>query len=142
MIGMASATYRMGVGALAGLLVLAGCETAFVGEAPSGRYDLVRVEGRGLPFARDAGRCRTTISGGHFELDSLARRFVLDLSAANSCGGPATMRETGSYLRRGGTLTLETEGPAQRRIVARESGRTISLAYDGLDLGFIRPRSH
>jgi hypothetical protein len=122
------------------LLLLAGCETAFVGEAPSGRYELVRVEGRAPPFERDRGGCRQTVSGGHFELDSLARRFVLDLRAANSCGGSATIRETGSYLRRGGTLALETESAPARRITARESGRAISLAYDGLDLRFTRPR--
>jgi hypothetical protein len=141
MTGLTTATCRIGAGFLAaGLTVLAGCETAFVGEAPSGRYELVRVEGRALPFERDRGACRKTVSGGHFELDSIARRFVLDLRAVNSCGGSGTVRETGSYLRRGGTLNLETEGATPRRITARESGRTVSLAHDGLDLRFTRSR--
>jgi hypothetical protein len=126
---------------VAAALLLAGCETAFVGEAPSGRYELVRVEGRPLPFERDLGACRKTVSGGHFELDSIARRFALDLRTANSCGGSGAVRETGSYLRRGRTLTLETESPAPRRIMAHESGRTVSLAHDGLDLRFTRSRS-
>jgi hypothetical protein len=120
------------------VLSLAGCETAFVGEAPSGRYELVRVDGRALPFARSVGGCSRTVTAGHFELDSVARRFGLELSGTDSCAGAASVRESGTYLRRGGTLTLETEGPARRSLTAFESGRTVSLRHEGLALRFTR----
>lgn len=122
--------------AAAGLLLLAGCETALVGEAPSGRYELVRVEGQALPYARDRGGCRQIISAGHFELDPIARRFAMELDTTSSCAGGETIREAGTYLRRGGTLTLETDGPFPRSFAASESGRTLSLSHRGLALRF------
>jgi hypothetical protein len=126
--------------ALAGaLLLLPACETAFVGDAPSGRYELVRVEGRALPFTRNVGGCSETVSGGQFDLDSIARRFEIEVARSGSCAGAAPLRETGTYLRRGGTLTLETEGAAPRSLTAYESGRTISLSAGGLSLRFTRP---
>lgn len=130
-------TRRMRLAAAAALS-LAGCETAFVGTAPAGRYELVRVEDRALPFARDLGGCRQTISAGHFELDPIGRRFEMELRAASSCAGAGTIREAGTYLRRGGTLTLETDGPAPRSYAAAEGGRTISLTHRGLALRFAR----
>jgi hypothetical protein len=131
-------TAALGAGIAGAMLSLAACETAFVGEAPSGRYDLVRVEGRALPFARNVGGCSRTVTAGHFDLDSVARRFQLELSGTDSCAGSASVRESGTYLRRGGTLTLETEGPAPRALTASESGRTVSLLHDGLALRFTR----
>lgn len=136
---MAVSVRKLRAALAAGLLLLAGCETAFVGDAPSGRYELVRVEGRALPFTRDVGGCRETLSGGHFNLDSIARRFEMEVARSGSCAGAAPLRETGTYLRRGGTLTLETEGTAPRSLTAYESGRTISIDAGGLSLRFTRP---
>jgi len=134
-------------GLAAATLLLGGCETAFVGRAPSGRFDLVEVNGRPLPFSIDpASHCPVRIEGGRFELDSLARRFEMVLERSGPCAGlAADTVERGSYLRRGGRLDLETEAPAgaRRALVASESGGAISLAYDRLRLRFrqaARPR--
>lgn len=136
---MAVSTSKLRAALAAGLLSLAGCETAFVGDAPSGRYELLRVEGRALPFTRMASGCTETVSGGHLTLDSIARRFEMEVARSSSCTGAAPVRETGTYLRRGGTLTLETEGAQPRSLTAYESGRTVSLEAGGLSLRFTRP---
>ncbi|HEX9931235.1 MAG TPA: hypothetical protein VGB08_00150 [Allosphingosinicella sp.] len=131
---------RAAIALAAAALLLSGCETAFVGRAPDGRYALVEVNGRPLPHAVDsAGTCR--IDRGHFDLDSLARRFemVLDQSGACPRAGAATI-ERGTYLRRGGRLELEAAAPGgeARALVASESGGTIAMGYDGLRLRFRR----
>jgi hypothetical protein len=121
-------------------LVLAGCETAFVGRAPNGRYALVEVNGRPLPYLADpASACPATIQSGHFDLDSLARRFEMMLDRSGPCpAANADAVERGSYLRRSGRLELEAARPGgdTRTLVATESGRTIALGYDGLRLRF------
>ena len=122
-----------------GALLLGGCETAFVGDAPGGRYALVEVNGRAVPHVIDPpDHCLTRIDAGHFELDALARRFEMVLDRAGSCSPPADVVERGSYLRRGGRLELEAAAPggASRTLVASESGDTISLDYDRLRLRF------
>jgi hypothetical protein len=124
--------------ALAALLLLGGCETAFVGRAPSGRYDLVQVNGRPLPYARPAGECRQYVAGGSFTLDSIARRFEIAVDRHGSCGGAIQL--SGSYLRSAGRLTLEAEGPGAATLIATESGRSVTLTYDGLRLRFTQPR--
>jgi hypothetical protein len=136
-----NATCRIGAAALAGgLLLLAGCATAFVAEAPSGRFDLVQVEGRALPYERSEGACRRRIEGGRFELDSIVRRFALELRGHSSCTGAETVRESGAYLRSGGRLTLETDGAARRTFTATETGRSVSLERGGLRFRFLQPR--
>jgi hypothetical protein len=132
-------------GLAAAALLLGGCQTAFVGRAPSGRFALVEVNGRGLPFQIDpASHCPVRIDGGHFDLDSVARRFEMVLERSGPCAGLAADRvERGSYLRRGGRLDLEAEasGGERRELVASESGG--SLSYDRLHLRFrqaARPR--
>ena len=121
-------------------LLLAGCETAFVGRAPAGLYQLVEVNGQAPPATSDpAGQCPETIEGGHLELDSIARRFELALQRRGPCiaAGQREVRESGSYLRRGGRLELETGSTAApRTLVASETGRTISLGYGRLRLRF------
>jgi hypothetical protein len=128
-------------------LLLDGCQTAFVGRAPSGRFELVEVNGRAPPFTVDPGHhCPIRIDGGHFDLDSVARRFEIALERSGPCAGlAADTVDRGSYLRRGGRLDLEIEaaGGARRELVANESGGSISLAYDRLRLRFrqaSRPR--
>lgn len=127
-------------GLAAATLLLAGCETAFVGRGPSGRYALVEVNGRPLPYSHDpASHCPIRIDGGHFELDALARRFEMLLDRSGPCAGiSGDVVERGSYLRRGGRLDLEAtpEGGTPRALVAREGGRSISLDYDRLRLRF------
>ena len=131
----------------AGALLLAGCETAFVGRAPAGRYQLVEVNDRPLPFVADpASHCPVSIDGGHFDVDALARRFEMVLDRSGPCAGiAADVVERGSYLRRGGRLELEAAPPGgtARALVADESGSSISLDYDRLRLRFrqvARPR--
>jgi hypothetical protein len=128
---------RLALAAVA-VLLLAGCETAFVGRAPSGRYDLVQVDGRPLPAERRVGGCSQHVAGGSFTLDSIARRFEIAVDRHGSCGG--AIRLSGSYLRSAGRLTLEAEGPGAATLVATESGRSITLSYDGLRLRFTQPR--
>jgi|GEM_PF-2798020 len=126
-------------GLVLGALLLAGCETAFVGRAPAGRYALVEVNGRAPPHTIDPpDHCLTRIDAGHFELDALARRFEMVLDRAGSCSPPADVLERGSYLRRGGRLELEAAPPGgtARTLLATESGDTITLNYDGLRLRF------
>lgn len=123
----------------AGSLLLAGCETAFVGRAPGGRYLLVEVNGRAPPHVVDPSRdCPTTIADGHIELDPLARRFELLLEQRSPCmaGGGTTSVERGSYLRGGPGLSLETNDG--RTIRASEDGDTVRVAYAGLQLRFRR----
>lgn len=135
-------------GAAAAALLLGGCETAFVGEAPGGRYALVEVNGGLLPHVDNSiGSCPARIEAGHFDLDSVARRFVMELDRTGPCPAAAVdVREEGSYLRRGGRLELEAAaapGSTRRALVATESGSTISMTYDGLRLRFrqaARPR--
>jgi hypothetical protein len=120
-------------------LALAGCETAFVGRAPAGRYALVEVNGKGLPHVANPGHhCPLRIDGGHFELDALARRFEMVLDRAGPCSPPADTVERGSYLRRSGRLELEAAPPGgtARTLFATESGDSIALNYDGLRLRF------
>ncbi|MEA3042111.1 MAG: hypothetical protein QOC65_1600 [Sphingomonadales bacterium] len=127
-------------GLAAAAMLLGGCQTAFVGPAPSGRFALVEVNGRALPYRVDpANHCPVRIDGGHFELDSVARRFEIVLERSGPCAGlAADTIERGSYLRRGGRLDLEIEAPggARRELVASESGGAISLSYDRLRLRF------
>jgi hypothetical protein len=121
----------------ASALALAGCETAFVGRAPGGRYVLVEVDGRAPPQVSDSGNdCPTTIAAGHIDLDSLARRFDLVLEQRNPCmaGGGTTSRATGTYLRRSGRIEVETSDG--NRLVATETGNTLSLNYFGSRLRF------
>ena len=123
----------------AATLALAGCETAFVGRAPGGRYLLVEVDGRAPPQITDSrADCPTTIAAGHVDLDSLARRFDLVLDQRSPCmsGGGTTSRVTGTYLRRGGRIEVETADG--NRLVATESGNTLSLEYYGPRLRFRR----
>jgi hypothetical protein len=135
------------IAAGAAALFLGGCETAFVGEAPGGRYELVEVNGRALPHV-DAGvaACPVTIAAGHFDLDSLARRFEMMLDRSGPCPAAAVDTvERGSYLRRSGRIELEAAAPggATRRLFASETGSTLSMDYDGLRLRFrqaARPR--
>jgi len=124
-----------------GSLALAGCETAFVGQAPGGRYALIEIDGRAVPHTIDPpDHCLTRIDAGYFELDALARRFEMVLDRAGSCSAPADVVERGSYLRRGGRLELEAAAPggAARTLVATESGDSIALVYDRLRLRFRR----
>jgi hypothetical protein len=126
-------------GILLGALVVAGCETAFVGRAPGGRYALAEVNGQAPPHVANPGHhCPVRIDGGHFELDSLARRFEMVLDRASPCAAPADTVERGSYLRRGGRLELEAAPPggSARTLFASESGDSIALNYDGLRLRF------
>lgn len=126
----------------AATLLLGACETAFVGRGPSGRYDLVEVDGRAPPFLRSPGHhCPVQIEDGHFDVDSLARRFELVVEQTGPCvgGGRREVRETGSYVRGGPGLSLETADG--RALAASESGDTIRVTYDGLDLRFRRPAS-
>jgi hypothetical protein len=127
-------------GLAAAAMLLGGCQTAFVGRAPSGRFALVEVNGRGLPFHVDpANHCPIRIDGGHFDLDSVARRFEMVVERSGPCAGLAADRiERGSYLRRGGRLDLEVEAPGgeRRALSASESGGSISLSYDRLRLRF------
>ena len=123
--------------ALVGAALLASCETAFVGRAPSGRFDLVEVNGRALPQERrTAAGCRATVTSGFFDLDALARRFEMRLGERNSCSAAAWQEErvAGSYLRRGSRLALEAEGG--RSWTATESGSSIALDYEGARLRF------
>jgi hypothetical protein len=115
----------------AGALLLAGCETAFVGRAPEGAYQLVQVNGNALPY----GQCPGRISSGQFDVDSVARRFEMRLD--RGCPSASETVERGSYLRRGGRLELEAGG---RTLEAWESGGTITLSYEGLRLRFRKPR--
>ncbi|HEX8653810.1 MAG TPA: hypothetical protein VF693_01120 [Allosphingosinicella sp.] len=138
---------RVLTGFAAAALLLAGCQTAFVGRAPSGRFALVEVDGRPLPYRVDpASHCPVRIDGGHFDLDSVARRFEMVLERSGPCAGlAADTVARGSYLRRGGRLDLEVEAPgaARRELVASESGGSVSLSYDRLRLRFrqaARPR--
>ena len=122
-----------------GALLLAGCETAFVGRAPAGRYALVEVNGQPLPHVANPGHhCPMRIDGGHFDLDALARRFEMVLDRASPCARPEDTIERGSYLRRGGRLELEAAPPGgtARALFATESGNMIALNYDGLRLRF------
>ena len=139
---MAAATEMRALAALAAsALALAGCETAFVGRAPAGRYLLAEVNGRAPPQVVDPRHdCPTTIAGGHFDLDALARRFELVLEQRNPCmaGGGTTTRETGSYLRGGRGIDLETGDG--RRLRASESGNAIALDYHGMRLRFRQAR--
>lgn len=137
------------LGALAATaLLLGGCETAFVGKAPGGQYQLVEVNGRAPPTVSNPGHhCPVTVESGRFDLDPIARRFVMTLSRAGPCigGGRAEMRLAGSYLRRGGGLELEAEQPGgpPRTLVAGEVGDVVSLTYENLRLRFrqvARPR--
>ncbi len=124
----------------ASALAIAGCETAFVGRAPGGLYRLTEVEGRPLPFARSDAGCDRRIESGAFELDALARRYRLTLSERNSCssGGLQEFNESGSYLRSGSRLTLESAGGGTR--IASASPDTVRLDYGGLDLRFRQAR--
>jgi len=118
-------------------LLVAGCETAFVGRAPGGRYLLVEVDGRAPPHVTDpASDCPTTIAAGHVDLDPLARRFDIVLEQRSPCmaGGGTTSRTTGTYLRSGSRLELETADG--NRLVATETGNTLSLNYHGPRLRF------
>lgn len=125
--------------AAASLLLLAGCETAFVGRAPGRAYGLVSADGRPPPHVRNAGtQCPITLQGGAFDLDALARRFTLRLNQTAPCARFAEIVESGSYLRRGGTLTLESESPAPRSWQAQESGDAIVLDWQGMRLRFRR----
>ena len=126
--------------AAAALLALGGCETAFVGDAPRGRFQLVEVDGRRLPYVNNAvGSCPVTIQAGHFDLDQVARRFEMTLDRTGPCPAAAVdVTERGSYLRRGGRLELEAAAPGgtARRLFASESVDTVSLDYDGMRLRF------
>ena len=124
-----------------GALLLASCETAFVGEAPGGRYALVEVDGNPLPYTADPRHhCPTRIEGGHFDLDALARRFEMAIDRDGPCSRPDDIVERGSYLRRGGRLELEAAAPGgtTRTLVATESGNMIAIDYDRLRLRFRR----
>ena len=124
----------------AAALLLAGCETAFVGKAPGGHYRLVEVNGRAPPSVANPGHhCPVTVESGRFDLDPIARRFAMTLSRAGPCigGGRSEMRLFGSYLRRGGGLELEAEQPAPpQTLIAGEAGDTVSLTYENLRLRF------
>jgi hypothetical protein len=120
-------------------LLLAACETAFVGRAPNGRYGMVSADGRPPPAVRNQGsQCPLSLQGGSFDLDSLARRFTLRLHETGPCSGHTALVETGSYLRRGGALVLESESPAPRTWTARESGDSVTFEWQGLRLRFRR----
>jgi hypothetical protein len=121
------------------LVLLAGCETAFVGRAPGGRYGMVAVNGRPPPLTRNAGtECPVSLQGGSFDLDSVARRFELRLTQSGPCARFRDVVESGSYLRRGGTLHLESESPARRSWRGHESGDSITLDWEGMRLRFRR----
>jgi hypothetical protein len=122
-------------------LLLPGCETAFVGRAPAGRYELVEVNGRAVPHERrTAAGCSATVESGHFDLDALARRFELALRERGECwgGNVHESRENGTYLRRGGRLTLEAlDAEGRRRTwIASESGDAVALEHQGMRLRF------
>lgn len=124
-------------GLAAAALLVAGCETAFVGRGPAGRYELVGIDGRPPPQVVDPRHdCPTTVASGHFDLDAVARRFALVLEQRSPCmaGGGTTSRVTGSYLRRGSRLDLETADGG--RLAATESGDSLSLNYYGSRLRF------
>lgn len=127
---------------LSAALFLGGCETAFIGRAPDGRYALVEVNGRPLPHVADpASACPVRIDGGHFDLDALARRFEMVIDRSGPCpAANADTVERGTYLRRSGRLELEAARPggAARTLIASEGGSTIALGYDGLRLRFRR----
>lgn len=129
-------------GALASAaLLLAGCETAFVGKAPGGRYQLVEVNGRAPPTVTNPGHhCPVSIAAGSFDLDPIARRFDMSLDRSGPCRGiSGAVDERGSYLRRGGRLELEgvpDGGGVPRALVATESGDTVTMNYDGVRLRF------
>jgi hypothetical protein len=116
----------------AAALLAAGCETAFVGHAPGGRYELVEVNGDRLPVA-GAGACPIRIESGYFNLDAVARRFEMVLRQSGSCIG-SELRESGTYLRSGPALDLEAASGA--RIAATQSGGTISLTRGAMRLRF------
>jgi hypothetical protein len=124
----------------ASALALGGCETAFVGDAPRGRFDLVEVNGRRIPHVDNAvGSCPVTIQGGRFELDQVARRFEMTLDRTGPCPAAAVdVTERGSYLRSGGRFELEAAAPGgtARRLFASESASTVTMDYDGLRLRF------
>jgi hypothetical protein len=129
-------------------LLLAGCETAFVGTPPSGRYELASVNGRALPFDRGSlpggpsETCRNLLQSGHLTMDSIARRFEIYSQSRNSCTGQQLpeMSVSGSYLRSAGRLTLETPDPggSMRRWRAYESGRAITVQFGDERLLFRR----
>ncbi|HEX8644250.1 MAG TPA: hypothetical protein VF702_10100 [Allosphingosinicella sp.] len=121
------------------LLLLGACETAFVGRAPTGRYGMVSVNGRPPPLTRNAGtECPVSLQGGSFDLDSVARRFELRLTQSGPCARFRDVLESGSYLRRGGTLLLESDSPARRSWTGSESGDSVTLNWEGLRLRFRR----
>lgn len=121
-------------------MLLGGCETAFVGEAPGGRYALASVNGGAPPAVANPGHhCPVRIESGYFELDPLARRFEMVLERSGPCiAGASRTVERGSYLRRGSRLELEAAqaGGGSRALVASEFGDVITLRYDQLDLRF------
>ena len=125
----------------AAAVLLAACETAFVGRAPSGRYELVEMNGRALPQVRpERPGCEASVLGGYFNLDSLARRFEMRLRERSSCSAAAVQEErvAGSYTRRDGRLSLEEDdaGVHRRPWFATESGDSILLDYAGARLRF------
>jgi len=129
----------------AAALLLAGCETAFVGRAPSGRFTLAEVDGRAVPPApASPPACAPVVHNGWFELDSIARRFELYLQHRNSCTGAVARetRESGSYLRDSGRLMLEAVSAdgETRRWTGSELGRQVNLTYEGDRLTFRQPR--
>ncbi|MDP8995227.1 MAG: hypothetical protein M3N07_09670 [Pseudomonadota bacterium] len=132
-------------GLAAAALALAGCETAFVGTPPGGRYILTEVDGRAVPTpAPQPPACRPIWHDGWFDLDPIARQFELYLQQRDSCTGAVVRetRETGSYLRSDGRLRLETTAPggSTRRWTAAESGRSVTLRYGDNRLLFRQPR--
>jgi hypothetical protein len=129
------------IGLAAAALSLSGCETAFVGRAPAGRFELVEVNGRALPqVRRSEERCSVTVTGGHLELDALARRFQMRIRESSSCSAAASvvLSVSGSYLRRDGRVTLEAErgAAAGQSWTATESGNSIALSHEGTRLRF------
>jgi hypothetical protein len=128
------------LGAATAALLLGGCETAFVGRAPGGRYALAEVNGRALPYVDSTiGACPVTVQGGGFDLDPVARRFEMTLDRTGPCAAAAVdAREAGSYIRRHGRLELEAAQPGggSRALIATEAGGVVSLTYGGLRLRF------
>jgi hypothetical protein len=125
----------------AAALLATACETAFVGRGPGGRYELVEVNGRAVPAERSRdGQCIDSIASGHFELDSIARRFEMVLRETRSCSAAShvLLQERGSYLRDEYRLKLETDPGAgvRRSWTAGWSGNAITLAYQGMRLRF------
>lgn len=110
-----------------------------------GRYAMVSIEGDPLPvtifdmpgYMLELTDGSLTLNANNSSVESITTVETVD----GTMGQPESVSCSGTYTRRGNTVTLttpQTEACAGERVTGTLSGRTLTVDYDGTTVVFSR----